>query len=181
MRHRELDYAQIKKLYTEGGLTTYAIARELGLLQNSVLCALRRLEIVEKHIGRRVEDAVARWLERRGDTVVQQRGDAPYDLLVGGERVDVKSANPRSDEGWINYSFQLQCKKTRLHLKNLHESVDWFYLVFLGKPRVPIYALRSKDVAPYQQTLTIGEKLKTKHRLIRVGNLTGGDKIEQEN
>lgn len=83
-------------------------ANELrGQGRNDLACAISRrggfkswadrlgvgLKGSETELGQRVEREVAAWLEGEGFDVRRQTTRAPFDLLVNGHRVDVKSAH----------------------------------------------------------------------------------------
>ena len=171
MRKRELDYKKIREL-CEKGLSTYQIADKLGYKQNSVLVALRSIGKARKNMGWEIENKVVDWLVAQGKRITHRRGDAPYDILLEGERIDVKSV---IDQKGDNMKFQLQCCKGKKALKDLHDTVDWFYLVFANDPKMPVYALNSLDVGQYQQTFSIRRDMKTGYNLTHIGNLEGGD------
>ena len=42
-------------------------------------------------LGRDIEEKVAKWLETQGKKVIRQRGDASFDLLVNGKKIDPQS------------------------------------------------------------------------------------------
>ena len=63
-----------------GGFKSWA--KRLGLQQKGT----------ETHRGIYVQKSISQWLESQGFSVVEQTMRAPYDLLVNGIRIDVKSA-----------------------------------------------------------------------------------------
>lgn len=151
----------------QGGMSIYQIARKYGKKPNSVLQNLRYYKILKPALGRNIEEEVAKWYENQGIAVVRQKGDAPFDLWVNRETIDVKSASRGSD----GFSFQLQSLKERQLPKEFIKYIDWFYLVFV-EGNHPIYKVRPSDLM-CTQTLKIKEIGLSKYPLIYVGDLRG--------
>lgn len=126
-------------------LSTAQIAAQFGVKKNSVIAALRYNGALHRAPGRDIEDAVAIWTIGKARSCFKMRGDRPFDLLIDGVRVDVKSAgisimtpgrSPR-------YYFALT-HKDRVHAKV--DAVDAYYLVIKDKPGRPIYKLAANAV-----------------------------------
>ena len=174
----------IENLYLKKELSSYKIAEFLNRKPNSIRCYLRNLGIARKHKGRVIEDKLARFLRNSGNYVTQQSGIAPYDLLMDGERIDVKSSHKvivNKGKPWQAYKFQLQDLKSRKELKDLHQCVDWFYLVFLSKlsQQARVFRLASSNVNKHQQTLSVSNPNERKHiEFMGFLNLTEGGEIK---
>ena len=165
----------IEELYKNFGFSINKIARFLKVERTTILWHLKRRGLANKHPGRIIEEEVANWLKQRKKTVVAQRGDWPFDLLVDGEKIDVKSTSQQADR-W-GYRFQLQCLKERKQPKDLYLSVDKYYLVFLDLPDRPIYSLESHLVEQYQQMLMLPLGLNSKKYPLQFIGYLGGGKV----
>lgn len=139
-KHLLVDIAE--DLHVRQGASTAQIAELLGRKKNTVLQGLRYRGKLRPSLGKDVEEQVAKWLESVGFDVECQRGDAPYDLLVAGQRIDVKSAHKSKDR---QYHFSLQTSNMP-NVKDLQRSVDWFYLVFLDESGKPIFRIHSHNI-----------------------------------
>lgn len=148
----------------EGGLSTAKIAKQFGAKKNSVLKCLRYHGTLRLAPGRAVELEVAAWTAKFARSCYRMPGDHPYDLLVDGERIDVKSAR------WSRnaYYFELVHKNTA---KDYHQHVDEFYLVLTDTPRRQVYRLNAADVS-VKRCLTIPkDPTKSKYPLQFLGHL----------
>ncbi len=142
--HILLDIAE--HLHVEQGASTAEIAELMGRTKDTVKRGLWGRGVLRPSLGKDIEQEVAAWLTRQGKRVVLQKGDAPFDLLVDDERVDVKSAHrSKSGASWA-YRFQLQDVTKRVSLKNFAYELDSFYLVFLDDDGAPVYRLKSVAV-----------------------------------
>lgn len=172
--HRSAVVDEMVRLHFEEGLSTSQIATRLHMKKNSVLVSLRNRGVLRKALGVDIEEQVAKWYEKQGFTIKRQRGDAPYDLLVANERIDVKSANAcySMNHGKIygKYHFDIQHRNSMQ--KDLGKELDWFLLVFLDRDGKPMYKVRSSDIADLT-SLSIPESFNTKHNLSFVGDLEG--------
>ena len=153
------------------GMSTAQIALLLGLKKNSVLQALRYRGVLRKALGVDIEEKVAQWYERRGMVVKRQRGDNPFDLMISGERYDVKSAHKTVTDKYGNnaYKIQLQSRKTRKSDKDFSKHIDWFLFVFLDDDS-SMCKIRSTDIN-VKYTLSVSDIKKTHLPLQFVGNL----------
>lgn len=140
----KLDIDIDQYLHLQQKASTAEIAELTGRKKNTVICGLRKRGVLRRSLGRDIEDRVAGWLRKQGKIVIQQRGDAPFDLLVDGWRIDVKSSHI-STEKYPRYSFELQDLSNRKSFKNYSKSFDWFYLVLLDEKDIPIYRLKSDN------------------------------------
>lgn len=160
---------EYKKLYSSG-MSTYEIAKHLKKSPAAVRAVLRRWGFIKPSLGTIVENKVEKWLIGNGKKVIRQKGDAPFDMLVNGKRIDVKSANLCIQKN------QKPCYKFQLHdgansgEKDLSSYIDFFYLVFLGKSGTPIYSLDIEQVTA-NYTLSIPDSNKTKYELKFMGFL----------
>lgn len=156
----------------KSGHSSYEIARKFNVSRSNVCSLLKRHGIQRRHLGDDVELEVMNFLIDKGKRVEHLEGNSPYDLLVNGKKIDVKSASLSYDK-WNkknSYVFQLQDRWNRTESKDLQNKVDYFYLVFLSIENRPIYILDSKDVEA-KQTLRIYEHLKTKYPIKLLGYL----------
>ena len=142
----KLSVAQEIYLHTDNGASVYESAELLGRKPNSVIHNLRRHKVLRRALGRDIEEEVAQWFEKQGLTVARQRGDAPFDILAGSERIDVKSANLSQNGNYPRYYFQLQDLSNRSTLKKFTLHLDSFLLVFLSEDNAPMYTLNPDDV-----------------------------------
>lgn len=60
-----------------------------------------------QRLGSDAETSVAQLLRAHGRTVISQGYYDPFDLLVDGRRIEVKSATPRTDGGNLFWLFNL--------------------------------------------------------------------------
>src|SRR5690606_37913454 len=74
------------------GLSTAQIADRFKAKKNTVLKAIRHHGALRPALGRDVELDVAASTCRLAHSCYRMPGNHPYDLLVDGQRVDVKSA-----------------------------------------------------------------------------------------
>lgn len=153
-------------LHQVEGLSTYQIADILKAKPDTIRHSLWSRGMIKRSLGKDIEEKVALWLEDKGNIVIRQKGDAPFDLLVNDKKVDVKSAHRSTDR---KYSFQLQCGKNRKELKDLGKHVDWFYLTFLDEARVPVYKIQA-FLLEAKQTLHVSGPA-CKYPLVFVGYL----------
>lgn len=163
-------------LHLKNHASTAEIAELTGTKKNTVISILRYRGVLRRAPGRDIEEEVAQWYERQGNCVLRQRGDAPYDLLINGKRVDVKSAHLSKDG---SYSFAIRHDE-RKSLKDLSAELDYFYLVFLSENGCPIYRLSSHDIS-VKRDLKIHNIFNTKYPLQLLGYLRPGQRRAGEN
>lgn len=170
------------ELHSEGGISVKAIAKLLGEKVNTVLVNLRNHGVLRRSAGRDIEELVAQWLEKQGKIVVRQRGDAPFDLLVDGKRIDVKSShahiNDKSRPNYLMYQFVI-FHRQRKFAKDYQKELDLFYLVFLNEEGRPIYALAPKFIKR-KHAITVRYPNINKSFTF-IGNLDGESAGEYEN
>ena len=153
------------------GLSIHKLSRVFAIHRRTVMFHLRQNGFVlPERLGKDVERAVARRLSESGAVVTTQPENAPYDLLVDGLRVDVKSASRSRHRGGTRYIFQLQDVTERKKVKAFDESVDYFYLAFLDAPNRPVYALSTHQELP-QSSLSVTDIERCKYPLEFVCNL----------
>lgn len=178
---QKLPTALIEKMYQKN-MSTYFIAKELGIKPNSVRAYLHRKGIKKDSLGRMAEKIVQLWLEKNGNHVISQRGDHPFDLLVNGERVDVKASNLSKENTFCFQTQDVESKRNnfiRKTLKNYAKSFDWFYLVFIFNNSVKLFRLRAEAVS-VKRTLKICCHLKTKYPIEYLGDLDKKNLIGSE-
>lgn len=154
--------------YVNAGLSTYQLAEKYGVKQDTVKHSLYARGVVRKALGHGVENEVCRWLKEKGVNVEHQKGDAPFDMLCDGVRIDVKSAHLGMSSGYSRYHFAIVHESSKG--KNYRDKVDYFYLVFLDKENRPIYKLATSSVF-VQRGLSIHDSLNTKYPIELVGYL----------
>jgi hypothetical protein len=156
------------KLYKKG-FSSRQIAKLLHLSSSVVRANMTRYGINRQAFGRNTEEKVAQWIEKKGLIVKRQPGDSFFDLLVGKDKIDVKSAHLSFDKYRNNYyyKFQLQDRTSRLSDKDL-SLIDWFYLVFLETNA--IFRINPTDLN-CRYTLSIAENLHSKYPLQFLGYL----------
>lgn len=143
-----MNFLQVEKLYL-GGLSSYQIGRKFNVKSDYIRTYLYRKGLLRKALGRDIEEKVAKWFEKQSIKVSRQKGTHPYDLMVGKERIDVKSAHLSCVNrvyNYYGYSFQLQDLTERRSEKNFEEELDWFILVFLDEDGVPMYKVKPSDI-----------------------------------
>lgn len=158
---------KIKKqieLYNQG-LSTYQIAQLMNTKQNNIYKNLRYYGVIREALGLSEERQVINYLRSIGYEIEEQiRGDAPYDALIQGYRVDIKSANLATNN---RYYFEISHRNSN---KDYKTEVDWFTLLF--KDTGEIYNLNIKDIN-VKTTLSIPMKISTsKYPLKYVGSLS---------
>lgn len=153
----------------ERGFSCNEIAQVLGERKNTVVKNLRYRGVMREQPGAVTESLVARFLISEGHKVIKMPGDAPFDLLVNGERVDVKSACKAGGK----YTFSLQTHPNKSSVgrwgrtdKDFVRVLDWFYFVFLDEPSCPIYALPSSAV---EAKYSIGVSRPPHHKKYKFG------------
>lgn len=161
------EVTNIISLHVDKGFSTSKIASMLDKKKNSVIAVLRYWKVLRSSPGRQEEELVAKHLEDKGYKIERQRGDAPFDFLCDGERVDVKSASLSLNT--VSYRYVFEMIHNDSPEKNIHKSVDYFLLVFKDIPRRPIYRLNSKDVSTKKISFT--KSLKSKYLIELVGYL----------
>lgn len=154
-------------LHVEQGASTAEIAELLGRKKNTVLQGLRLRGVLRQALGRDIEIEVTKWLRSQGKSVINQRGDAPFDILVDGERVDIKSSHMNKDG---RYGFSLQDRSNRVSDKNFSVEFDSFYLVFLDEDGVPVYRVGSANITA-RYSIGITHLNKTKYPMQLIGYL----------
>lgn len=170
MKHTKRN-REVRRLYKEG-LSTYKVARQLGLRPSTVQTYIRSEGLSRPAPGVEYERRVASFLLGRGLPVEHQSYTSPFDLLVGDQRIDVKAAHlsGKWGQGGRAYRFELSHHEA---YKQLAASTDFLYLVFLDKPGSPIYSLRATEVTA-KRMLTIPSSLNTKYPIALVGHLGEG-------
>jgi len=133
-------------LHTKCEASVYEIGELLERKPNSVLVNLRNHGVLRKAMGRDIEEEVAQWFEKQGLEVKRQRGDAPFDLSINNERIDVKSAHLGDNNGYPIYRFQLQDLGKRVTVKRFSRELDSFIFVLLDEDNSPMYKLSSSDI-----------------------------------
>lgn len=158
------------------GFSTYKIAEELGIKQNSVYVRLKYWGVAREALGINIEKEVAVWFKEKGFDVERQRGDAPFDLKINGLNYDVKSAKLSINNNKSRakcFRFLLADKRSSGHLKDFVKlGIDYFLLVF-KVDKFPMYLIRSEDLKG-KQGLNIKSSIESKYNLVFVGNLRGG-------
>jgi len=124
---------QIEMLYSQG-LSTYQVADKLGIKADTVKHNLWQSGKIRKALGTDIEVEVAAWLSNSCKALLRLPGDHPYDLLVDGQRIDVKSSKINASGG---YSFEITHKNAKP--KIIYNHMDWLYLVFITKTAKLIY------------------------------------------
>lgn len=169
---RDDEKSPIVKEYIDlhnSGYSTSEIAKILDKKKNTVIQSLRKYGILRRALGRDVEDEVAIWTCHFASSCFKMPGDCPFDLLVNGVRVNVKS----SSLGKRGYSFAIRHKQSK---SDYHKHVDEFYLVFLGSPGRPVYRLPSSYVnVSYGIGIPV-DISQSKYPLQFLGFLDGGER-----
>lgn len=162
--------AKTKKIIEEhlSGDSTGTIAKRWKMRKNSIIVLLRYHKTLRRSSGRDVEVEVAAWSSRFARSCQCQRGDAPFDVRVNQERVDVKSAS-WSEHGGPEGSYYFTIKHKDSN-KDPKAHIDSYFLVFLTKPGRPIYRLPIEAV-DVSRTLRIPADLKTRFPLQLLGHL----------
>lgn len=155
----------VEDMYLQG-LSTYKIAETLGLIPNTVRRYLWDRRLIRQSLSSRIEFAVANWLGKQMKVVEQQKGDAPFDILCDGERIDVKSSH-KSTDGC--HRFELSHTKDTGKRKKYTDYLDSFYLVFLDLEGLPVYRLDAKAVVV--GNLKVKNPEKSKYPLEYLGDL----------
>lgn len=155
------------KLHTQDGLSVYQIADRLKQKKNTVLKNLQYYGVLRKNTGFNTEFLAEQFFKKQGLFVVRQKGDAPFDLIVGREFIDVKSAS-RGVDG--RFTFQLQDIRARKEPKDF-SNIDWFLIVFIeDELGNPMYKVRPTEINA-KQTLCIKNPEESKLPLQFVGYL----------
>ncbi len=157
---------EIIRLHTKEGWSTAKIARELNMKKNTIIWLLRNHKVLRKNMGYDTEMRVGEWLDSRGVFAIHQKGDAPYDYLIGKKRVDVKMSHKNKD-GVFRFEIFHQ---TSLHRKTSSD-VDSLFLVFHDDLESPIYELAFSEVEHLPRGLTIRNVNHTKYPLQLIGYL----------
>ena len=148
------------------------IARELGVCPSSVRYHLKRDGFSpNKILGKDQEKMVTTLEEINGKKVTIMPIHHPFDLLIDGVRVDVKSARPSKVKLQKRYLFQLQDLTQRKVVKKLKDLIDTYYLVF--KDTGEVWSLGAEFVN-CKSSLSIGipmERSKYYRFLTKVGNI----------
>lgn len=131
----------IIKLHTKSNLSTYRIAKMFNMKANSIIVLLRNKGLLRKNIGWETENAVIDWFQTKGMNPICQRGDAPFDILLAGKRIDIKGGHEASNG---RYHFGWQYTKT-IH-KKTSEDLDQLLLVFLDEDKRPMYLVNFSDI-----------------------------------
>lgn len=151
--------------YVNGGLSVYQLAKVYGVPRVNINATLRSRGVLRRTLGYDVENEVYEWLKKKGMNLERQRGDAPFDILCDGMRVDVKSAH-LSLGGRYYFAIVHEANKG----KNYRDAIDYFYLVFLDKQNRPIYRLETTSVF-VRRGLSIGDSMNTKYPIELIGHL----------
>jgi len=154
------------------GESSYSIARLLNIDASYVRSIIKKAGIA-RNPGRDIEKLVRNKLLKEGHQVEQMKGDYPFDLLVDGKRIDVKSASLTINNKKANcfgYKFQIQDGSHRKTMKDFKKLIDEFYLVFLDLPDQPIYSIDSQ-VINANYTISIPPTFATKYPIKFMGYL----------
>lgn len=159
------------ELYDQG-LGSNRVAKIMGVHPTTVTLNVKKYGTIRKGFGMVYEEKVAKYMQNAGKTVIRTRSIDPFDMLIDGEKVDVKSAKccPRTKQSGGGYGFHMNYSKGRTSEKNIQESCDYYILVFTDRPGVPMYRLNAKDVK-VEKLLRITWSLYTKYNLQFIGNL----------
>lgn len=160
---------QIRGMYDNQLLSTYQIAKILGAKPDTIKHNLMNSGGLRKAPGVDIEEKVLIWLKKKGYTVLAQKGDAPYDLLVDGIKVDVKSAHVCKDRDYFKYQFDIIHKQNKN--KDIISKIDELYLVFLDEINKPIYKLATKYISHLKRSLRINRSLISKYPIKLIGYL----------
>lgn len=153
----------------ESGLSTREIAEKLGVTKNGVISVLRYWGKCRRAPGVEWEDKVESAMTMFGHDVQRMPGDHPFDFVIDGQHVEVKSAasHVQNKYGTTAYGFDINHKDSAVNNLPL---VDYYLLVFTDKPLVPMYRLDAREVTA-KSYLKIPSSLNTKYNLVWVGNL----------
>lgn len=152
-------------LHLKENLSTAQIGAMLNIKKNTVLKSLRRANVLKRSLGLDVEDQVIQFLRQKGLTVLKQKGDCTFDILLDGKRVDIKSAHKHKKYG---YYFEIKHKLSLF--TDYRKDIDYFLLVFLDEPHAPIYRLESSQIN-VKRNLHIQNLKSTKYPIDLVGYL----------
>ena len=117
----------IIRLHIKENKSTRVIAELLGMSKNSVLGVLRYQKKLKQAPGIKEEKKVLKWFKKNGHEVIRQKGNAPFDAFIDGERVDVKSSSlgfSSKRRKPKRYFFEVQHKLSVSHVKP-----DWYCLL----------------------------------------------------
>lgn len=166
----KLNHDLIMKKY-KNGESSYKIASDLGYQSASVRLFLKSRNLLRRTLGRDLEDQVVDYLKKKGHKVVHQKGDASFDALVDGKRIDIKySSKGIEHKGKPQLSYVFDIKHKDSFYTDYHRDIDEFYLVFKDEIGCPIYSLPTKDVF-VKMTLRINNIKNTKNPLKLIGYL----------
>lgn len=153
---------KIIELY-EQGFSSYQVAALVHRKPDSIRHILRYAGVIRESKGRDIERLVAKWFKDRKFNVLEMPGDRPYDLLVEGLRIDVKSSTLHKDD---KFNFEL------IHDLNKHKnnakSFDLFLFVLL-EDEMPMYLLGSSLIET--KMFSWRRDHKTKYPLVYLGDL----------
>jgi hypothetical protein len=163
---------KIINLYKKG-LSINKISKLLSINRDRVRAILTYRGLTRLAPGRAMEKKVATFLEDRGHKVERQKGDRPFDLLVDGKRIDVKSAHLSGKflDGW-RFEMQHDFSREKIHAN----FIDEFYLVFMENENNRIFCLDSNEVH-VKKMLRIPRSFNTKYNLKYIGILREGVSI----
>lgn len=165
VRFTDKEKAAIIALHTKQGLSTNEIAKLLGKKKNSILVFLRNMGLLRKNTGYDTESRVEAYFKRHKIDYIRQRGDAPYDFLVDGVKIDVKGAHRSTDN---LYYFELQHVGSK---RKTAMDIDLLFLVFLDEPSEPIFALPFHTVSGVRRLIRIRDPFTSKYDLDYYGLL----------
>lgn len=155
--------------YVIAGLSTGQIADKYGYKKNTVLRHLWKQGLLRQGVGRAIEREVAIWLYPLAGAVFLMKGDCPFDLLVDGQRVNVKSAvgSYTRNGRFRRHLFTLSHAQSNA---DYHAHVDQFYLVFRDMPYRPVYMLEAASLR-VKSCLAICDPDESKYPLRLIGYL----------
>lgn len=155
------------------GESARGIAKRMRRKKNSIVTLIRSHGLMRTPPSKLIEHEVAAWASRFASSCRLMPGDAPFDMLLDGSRIDVKSAHLNAR--FSGYYFAVGHKES---LKDPAKHIDWYYLVFLDLSGRPVYRMPQHEIK-VKRTIHIPVTLKTKYTLELLGHLddafgTGG-------
>lgn len=163
------------RLYVDERLSARQIAKRYGVTPGHVLGVLHYHRVLRPSPGKDIERDVLEWVVGRYPSAMKQKGDRPFDLLIAGERIDVKSAKESMVGGkYPRFVFAIHHK---LSGRTTSEA-DWYWFVLKDRPGRPIYRCLTTDIIC---KLNVGISFETFHADPRfsfvgfLGERKGGD------
>lgn len=156
--------------YYRHGMSTYNLAKTIRLPVSSIRRYLYDKGLIRRAPGRDIEDQVVAWAKKKGHRVFQLAGDEPYDALVDGVRVQIKSANPSTEDKPHKKSYRFEINHDLARNNNKpSDRFDELWLVLL--PSRQIVSLPARDIDRLKSILSLPQSLKTKYNYTMIGKL----------